>query len=408
MKILIYGINFKPELTGIGKYSGEMSDWLADRNHEIHVITAPPYYPEWSIRAGFSNFYSVTHENLNYKVYRCPIWVPKKASGIKRMLHLLSFVLSSFPVLLLQCQWKPDIVFTLEPTVLCAPQAYLISRFCRARSWLHIQDLEFDAAFNLGIVSLPLIKNILMKLDVMVTNKFDVVSTISVNMQSKLVKKGIDKNKIFLFPNWVDLQNYVFDKNLSLDYRRKLGIDDKQVVALYSGNMGKKQGLEILVEVIKSFKNSARITFVLCGAGVMRDYLQKHCEKFDNVKFLALQSKELLPVFLGIADIHLLPQRREASSLVMPSRMTTMLTSGKPIVGIAEQGSDVEIVLRTTGICCIPDRSIDFSNAIKLLAESPILREKLGLEGKIYAFTNLDKEKILLSFEKKLFNILKD
>ena len=57
MRILIYGINFSPELTGIGKYSGEMADWLSNRGHEVRVITAPPYYPEWSIRKEYKNFF---------------------------------------------------------------------------------------------------------------------------------------------------------------------------------------------------------------------------------------------------------------------------------------------------------------------------------------------------------------
>ncbi len=49
MKILVYGINYSPELTGIGKYTGEMVEWLARNGHEVRVITAPPYYPEWKV-----------------------------------------------------------------------------------------------------------------------------------------------------------------------------------------------------------------------------------------------------------------------------------------------------------------------------------------------------------------------
>ena len=46
MKILVYGINYSPELTGIGKYTGEMVEWLAAQGHEVRVINAPPYYPQ--------------------------------------------------------------------------------------------------------------------------------------------------------------------------------------------------------------------------------------------------------------------------------------------------------------------------------------------------------------------------
>ena len=50
MKIIIYGINFKPEMVGIGKFSGELADFLGEKDHEIKVITAPKYYPEWRVK----------------------------------------------------------------------------------------------------------------------------------------------------------------------------------------------------------------------------------------------------------------------------------------------------------------------------------------------------------------------
>lgn len=49
LRILIHGINFSPELTGIGKYSGEMGEWLAAQGHEVRVMTAPPYCPQWRV-----------------------------------------------------------------------------------------------------------------------------------------------------------------------------------------------------------------------------------------------------------------------------------------------------------------------------------------------------------------------
>ena len=49
MKILIYGLNYHPELTGIGKYTGEMAEWFAKRGHKVRVVTAPPYYPRWKV-----------------------------------------------------------------------------------------------------------------------------------------------------------------------------------------------------------------------------------------------------------------------------------------------------------------------------------------------------------------------
>ncbi|MDQ6953563.1 MAG: hypothetical protein Q9M15_08555 [Mariprofundaceae bacterium] len=87
-------------------------------------------------------------------VYRCPLYVPAKASGLKRIIHLASFALSSFPIMLKHIFWKPDVVMVIEPPLLCAPMAWLTARLSGAKCWLHIQDFEVDAAFDLGIFRL--------------------------------------------------------------------------------------------------------------------------------------------------------------------------------------------------------------------------------------------------------------
>lgn len=95
MKILVYGINYSPELTGIGKYTGEMVAWMAQEGHEVRVITAPPYYPQWKVGERYSAW-RYRWEEGEATVWRCPLYVPKQPSTLKRLLHLGSFALSSF------------------------------------------------------------------------------------------------------------------------------------------------------------------------------------------------------------------------------------------------------------------------------------------------------------------------
>src|SRR4051794_27649383 len=124
MKILIYGINFQPELTGVGKYTGEMADWLLSRGHHVRVITAPPHYPQWSILPGFHQWrYSREDHRMiegTLTVFRCPLLVPQRPSAWRRILRLLSFCLSSLPILFWQIFWRPQILVVLEPTIACA------------------------------------------------------------------------------------------------------------------------------------------------------------------------------------------------------------------------------------------------------------------------------------------------
>src|SRR4030095_13848610 len=98
MKIAVYGINYSPELTGIGKYTGEMATWFAEQGHEVHVITAMPYYPEWKVHEKYKRKLWFSEYIKGVKVFRCPLYVPKKITPLRRIIHEFSFLLSVLPV----------------------------------------------------------------------------------------------------------------------------------------------------------------------------------------------------------------------------------------------------------------------------------------------------------------------
>jgi colanic acid biosynthesis glycosyl transferase WcaI len=148
MKILLYGLNFAPEQTGIGKYTGEMATWLSDAGHEVRVVTAPPYYPQWAVGAGYSAWGGVVENHGDVKVWRTPVWVPAKPTGLARIVHLASFAVMSLPTMLKQVWWKPDAVVVVAPAFACAPGGWLTARLSGAKAWLHIPLLRgrLDAA----------------------------------------------------------------------------------------------------------------------------------------------------------------------------------------------------------------------------------------------------------------------
>ena len=416
MRILITGINYSPELTGIGKYTGEMAEWLVANGHEVKVITAPPYYPDWKVLPPYSSWRYFKEIIGGVQVWRCPLWVPKKPSGLKRLLHLFSFALSSAPVMLAQVFWKPDVVLVVEPPLFCAPIAWMTAKLAGAQSWLHIQDFELDAAFDLGLLKGRLTKQLALKAERSLLNQFNVVSTISHKMLERLATKGINPNKSILFPNWVDLATFHVDESTlqskPKDFRAQLKISPDAVVAMYSGNMGNKQGLEILSEVAricqqaeaenKISPNSLKIQFVFCGAGAAKGELVRACADLLNVKFLDLQPLEDLPALLRTADIHLLPQRAEVEDLVMPSKLTGMLASARAVVASSRVNTELAKVVTECGLLVEPGDSHAFALAIQSLAANEGVRSKLGAAGKIYAEKHLDKEIILRTFESKL------
>jgi colanic acid biosynthesis glycosyl transferase WcaI len=410
LRILIHGINFSPELTGIGKYTGEMAAWLAARGHQVRVVTAPPYYPAWKVGSGFRNWRqkevmdcSVAYAPSNggsLVVYRCPLWVPQQPGGVKRLVHLASFALSSLPVMLRQLVWRPNVVWVVEPALFCAPAAVAVARLSGARAWLHVQDFEVDAAFDLGLLRGKLLRGLVASAERWLMRRFDVISTISNRMHQRLLSKGVAPPKALMAVNWVDMAAFALPSPARVAaYRRELGIANDAVVALYSGNMGAKQGLELLAEVAK---HCSSITFVFCGNGVGRADLVQRCQCLGNVRFIDLQPLARLPDLLAMADVHLLPQRVDAADLVMPSKLTGMLASARPVVATAKPGTELANVIQGCGLVVPPEDVAAFTDAVMTLATNPELCERLGAAGFLYAQENLDKEAVLAKFEADL------
>ncbi|QFY42176.1 glycosyltransferase WbuB [Candidatus Methylospira mobilis] len=401
MRILIHSINYAPELTGIGKYNGEMAEWLAANGHEVRVVTAHPYYPSWCVQSGYDGGRYRCEIRNGVRVWRCPLWVPAQPSGWKRLIHLAGFALSALPVMLMQIFWRPDVVLVLEPPLFCSPAAWLVARLCGAGCWLHIQDYEVDAAYAMGLLKSKGVHNLVNRVERMLLQGFDRVSSLSGRMLDKALDKGVKPERLIPFPNWVDIEA-ISPVSGGNAYRKQLNLPEDAVVALYSGNMGNKQGLELLAAAAGMLDGRTDIFFVFCGNGSGRAALVEGCSGLARVRFLELQPVERLNELLGLADMHLLPQRADAADLVMPSKLTGMLASAKPVIATADSGTELGIVVSNAGIIVEPGDAAGFARAIAALADEPEQRRRLGEAGRAYALRYLDKAVVLERFEQDL------
>lgn len=406
MKILLYGINFHPELTGTGKYSGEMAEWLAQQGHEVDVVTAPPYYPEWKVAANHTaaafRRESMPGTQGKVQILRCPLWVPAHVTGKTRLLHLASFAASSGFGLWWALLRKPDMAFVVAPTLFQAPMALLWCKLFGVPTWLHIQDFEVDAAMEMGLVKGGgnrggILRRSVWAIETFVLRRFDRVSSISEAMVGKLFRKGVPAERVTELPNWVSLDG-VFPIPKPQTMRAELGIRDDEVVVLYSGNMGEKQGLDLVIEAAEHLKDVRGLRFVLAGQGSARARLEASAQHLRNVMWLPLQPLSKLNALLGSADIHVLPQRADAADLVMPSKLTGMLASGRAIIGTAAADTQLGRVLQQVGVRVDAGNSQALAQAIKTLAADGAQRDALGAAGRVFAEQTLDKHAILSRF----------
>lgn len=401
MKILIHSCNFLPEQVGVGKFTGEMAEWLSRDKHEVRVIAAPPFYPHGKISNDYSGWEFVREKRANLKILRCPIWVAKRQSGAKRLLQGLSFALSSMIPLFWSCLfWRPDVVWTVAPSLPSAVVALLGAKSTGRPSWLHIQDFEIDAAFELGLLRSSWLQAFLLAAERFLLSRFDVVSTLTPRMLERLDVKGISSQKN-LFPNWVDPDS-IFPVQNNSRARARLGVDDHNFVALYSGNLGEKQGVHDLVDVARLLSDEKDLLVLICGDGAGRARLLGLANGLENIRLLPLQPVAEFNDFLGAADVHLLPQKPEVADLVMPSKLLAMLASGRPVVAGAKEGTQLAHEIEGCGIVVPPGDAAQMADAIRLLKSRPDMRSAMSRIAIDRVLTRWTKSNILSQFEKEL------
>lgn len=394
MRILLYSANFAPEPTGIGKYSGEMAKWLVQHGHSVRVVAAPPYYPMWKVDPAYK-WPMYRREVWNgVEVWRTPLWVPSKPGGLARVLHLMSFAISSFPVMLRQVVWRPHLVITVAPAFLCAPAGLLTARLAGAQSWLHLQDFEVDLAFRMGLLKGKFLQRMILRMERGILRRFDSVSSISSRMVEQLLKKGVLMERTRYFPNWVDI-THIKPAAANFRYRDELGIARDAIVVLFSGTLGGKQGLMVIPAVAKLMASRPGIVFIICGDGVEKPGLEAAAAGLSNVRFLPLQPFERLGELLCTADIHLLPQSPGAADLVLPSKLSGMLASGRPVISTCRPGTELESVVSKCGLVVAPDDDQAFAAAVGKLADDAPLRLELGRRARSHAETHFERDAIL-------------
>lgn len=408
IRVLIVALNYAPELVGCAKYTTELAEELVARGHVVEVVAAPPYYPQWKIAEPYSGARWGREVRNDVTVHRTPLYVPPTPSGVKRILHLASFGAAALPTAVRAARrFRPDLVFAVAPTLAAAGAALAAAKATKAKAWLHVQDFEVDAAFDLGLLSSGAARRLALGMERWLLRRFDRVSSIAPAMVSLLRTKGVAAEQTIELRNWVDLDAFPTWVSSDTAYRAQLGIAADQIVALYSGNMAGKQGIEALADVAARLKAvDAPVTLLLCGEGPARATLETACQGLANVKFLPLQPLERLPELLATADIHLLPQRPEAADLVLPSKLTGMLASGRPVVAMATQGTGLAEEVAGCGLVVEPDAA-SMTQGVLALAADADLRRTLGGAGKARARSRWRKRAIIDGFVNEVARTVK-
>lgn len=408
LRLAVLGINYAPEEIGIGRYTTDMTEALAARGHTVEVIAAKPYYPQWSIHrdhraAGWRR----TAEN-GVKITRCPLYVPAQPTGLKRIVHLASFAVSALlPALGLALRARraqPEVIMCIAPALLSVPVAWLAARLAGAKLWVHVQDFEVEAAFATGLVnSGGLAARLARALENRLLRLADRVSTISPQMCARLVDKGVLPERVIEIRNWAD-GKFAIDPEAGAAFRAEWGLREAKV-ALYSGNIANKQGIDLVIEAARLLAHRPDIAFVICGDGPNRARLEQLATGLANIHFHPLQPSGRVAELLCLASVHLLPQIPGAADLVLPSKLTNMLASGRPVVATAAPGTGLYDEVEGCGLLTAPGDAAALAAAVATLIDDPALAETLGAEGRRRAVERWSLGTIIARLENALVEL---
>ena len=397
-RLLVCCVNYAPEILGTAPYTRDLAQWFADCGWSVRVVTTYPYYPEWRRQSGEPRFTYRWEGGDGVTILRCPSWVPALPTGPKRLAHYASFAASSLPIVIGHAIWRPDLTLVIAPTLVSAPGALLAARFSRGRSWLHIQDYEVDVALRLGLLP-PAGRAVLKWLERRLVRSFDTVTSITDPMLGVARGLGVSAERLVLLPNWANLVA-VRPLDRPSRFRASLGIPDGWKVVLYTGNLGRKQGISLIADAAGlSEGRGSRVVYVVSGDGADREGLGSAIAEhgIHNLLRVPLQQDETFNELLNLADAHLIVQEAGVADLVMPSKLTNMLASGRPVIATADRGTALAELVRRHDVGTIvdPGDPTALADAVDAVLADDACRGRQGANARAFAETFLNKDVLL-------------
>ena len=384
-----------------------MADFLAAKGHNVSVITGVPYYPQWEINQNYSNGKRFLHEKKGaINIYRYKLYVPKNPSFLKRILHLTDFTLGSIRNIfkVKEC----DLVISVVPFTSNVFLGWLLSKKKKAKLWAHIQDFEFDAAIESGMVKnkrglKSKLFGVLFWVEKILLRKTDINSTISFGMINILQSKT--GRSAYYSPNWVNPLKI----NPATASKHEF-LSSSKFKLLYSGNIGAKQDWAFFIKIVKHFKNDVAVEFIIVGDGAMKSWLLQETKGYKNVKYFNPIAYDRLSDLLCSADIHFLFQKSDVIDTVMPSKLLGMMSSGKPSIVTGNLKSEVAKVFAASsgGFFHAANDLAGVTSSILLLKNTPTLFKNTGVIAREYIINLFSEEKVLSSFEKQIREVLNE
>ena len=405
MRVVVWGINYAPEFAGIAPHSVALCEFLEREGHDVEMVTSFSYYPTWQKRPEDRGRIYRTDVINGVPVHRCWHFVPTRVSAWKRIVHEGSFVFfSTLRALFLE---KPNVFVVVSPPLLLGAAAWFVGKLKRAPYVFHVQDMQPDAAVGLGMLKQSWFTRALYALESFAYRHAARVSGITAGMLKAFRSKGVPDSKLIYFPNAIELESDEPAPSRG-EFRKAHGFPASEFLAIYSGNLGVKQGLDVLLETAARLRDK-RIRVLICGDGAQRETLAARAREMQlpNFTMLPFQSAADYRALLVDADVCFITQQLGSGNSFFPSKLLGLLAESKPVVTAAAPESELALALTegNFGVNVSPGRPEELAALLDSLASDPERLWLYGTNGRRYV-EQFEKGRVFRSFAGELRTLL--
>lgn len=403
LRIAVLCPHFAPDTAPTGDVITRIVIELAALGHELHVVTALPWYREHSIEEGWqgkmlrrevTEWGSITRVN--------PFPGDDKRNLVRRAMGFAGF--SALAGLASLRGGRVDAVIAMSPPLTMGLTGWGTHLVRRGPLVFNIQDVFPDAAVETGAITNPRIIAVARWLERVSYHRAAAITVLSDDLRDNVTGKvkPSHRDRVHVIPNFVDTE-FIQPADRMTALRRELGIGDEPVV-LYAGNVGFSQSLEMVVDAACDFPQA---TFLINGDGAARTSLEARSAGTTNVRFSGYQPKDRVPEVLATGDIHLVPLKAGLGRVSVPSKTYSILAAGRPVLAAIDAGTEVPRMLAASngGVAVAPDDPNAFKEALAALLADRTAASAMGAAGRAWVTGAASPRAVAVAYEQLIRSV---
>lgn len=389
LKVLILTTNYWPEPTGIAVYTTDLAEFLQGEDLQVSVLTSLPHYPWWKIPSEFAHLTEGVSQHQSVKVIRARHLIPQKMNALVRIRFEGSLWWNLRRVSRRVVGNDFDAVIACIPTVAAGIVGKKVAKKMGVPFGLIIQDLSGAGAKQSGIKGGALISKFAIALESSILKAANAIVVVSPAMLDVILGLGIEATQVTQIANY-SARNI---ENLNRDSARdRFGWASDDFVVIHTGNMGSKQDLENVVKSAKLLGRAINIKIYLVGHGNQEVKLKRLCESIENIDVLPAVTEDQYSALLSAADLLLVNERSTQLEMSLPSKLTSYLFSGRPVIAaVPSKGATWNFLEGIAELVEAGNPKL-LAKSIQDLRQNKDKRDKLANKGLEFARKNLEAE----------------